>query len=119
MNKRKIELSFRRGKESVEDYLKRVIKQSGAAHLTLIDADKYRVGDKEVEFIIRDCIAAGTDGILVGGSKATVEQLRFCLKIAYKLTSKAEIPVILFPHKHTDILAVADGTTTKTNKTYK
>ena len=91
-------------KEKVEAYLNRV----KPAHLSLIDADKYEVGDKEVEQIVRDCLEAGTDGILVGGSKATVEQLRFCLNAAHKIASKFRKPVILFPHKHTDVLAIIE-----------
>jgi len=89
----------------VEDGLKRTIARDGAAHLTLIDPEKQ--SPKQAGKIAFDAAAAGTDGIMVGGSTRAGGKLLDDTVVSIKRTTK--LPVILFPASVAGVSRHADA----------
>jgi len=89
----------------VEESLKRVIAQEGAAHLTLIDPDK-QPPEKAAE-IASDVAAAGTDGIMVGGSTRAAGKLLDDTVLSIKKSTN--LPIILFPASDAGVSKHADA----------
>lgn len=89
----------------VWNYLKNVISDDGAAHLTLIDPDEQR--PSEAVELAEAAERAGTDGIMIGGStKAGGEKLN---KTVAAIKKNIEIPIILFPADEGGISGEADA----------
>ncbi|MEM2250514.1 MAG: geranylgeranylglyceryl/heptaprenylglyceryl phosphate synthase [Candidatus Hadarchaeales archaeon] len=89
----------------VENYLRRVIKRDGAAHLTLIDPAKQSPG--EAAYIVSEADRAGTDGIMVGGSTGAFGRLLDDTILEIKKVT--DLPVILFPASERGISRYADA----------
>jgi phosphoglycerol geranylgeranyltransferase len=89
----------------VERYLRCVIERDGAAHLTLVDPAKQ--SPSEVPAMISDAQAAGTDGIMVGGSTESFGRILDETVLAIKSTT--DLPVILFPASESGISRHADA----------
>lgn len=89
----------------VEERLRQAISLNGAAHLTLIDPEK-QPPDQAGE-IASDAAAAGTDGIMVGGSTRASGKLLDDTVISIKRATK--LPVILFPANDAGISRYADA----------
>lgn len=89
----------------VEERLRHVISLDGAAHLTLIDPEKQ--SPEKAGIIASDATAAGTDGIMVGGSTRAGGKLLDDTVISIK--KNTELPVILFPANETGISGHADA----------
>ncbi|MGC8816224.1 MAG: geranylgeranylglyceryl/heptaprenylglyceryl phosphate synthase [Candidatus Hadarchaeum sp.] len=89
----------------VEERLRRIISLHGAAHLTLIDPEKQP--PEKAGIMAADAAAAGTDGIMVGGSTHAGGGLLDDTVLAIKKTT--DLPVILFPANEAGISAHADA----------
>lgn len=89
----------------VEARLRRIIAREGAAHLTLIDPAKQ--APKVAGEIASDSDAAGSDGIMVGGSTRAGGKLLDDTVIAIK--DVVNLPVILFPASEAGISRYADA----------
>lgn len=89
----------------VEEALKRTIARDGAAHLTLIDPAK-QPPEKAGE-MASDADAAGSDGVMVGGSTRAGGKLLDDTVLAIKKSSK--LPTILFPAGEAGISRHADA----------
>jgi phosphoglycerol geranylgeranyltransferase len=89
----------------VEKYLLRVIARDGAAHLTLIDPAKQ--SPEIAGEIASDATAAGSAGIMVGGSTRAGGELLDRTVLAIKESS--DLPVILFPASEAGISRHADA----------
>lgn len=89
----------------VEERLRRAIARDGAAHLTLIDPAK-QIPKKAGE-IASDAAAAGTDGIMVGGSTRAGGRLLDDTVLAIKKATN--LPVILFPASEAGVSGHADA----------
>jgi phosphoglycerol geranylgeranyltransferase len=88
----------------VFNYLTSVISTKGAAFLILIDPDK--VDKKNFHFFIKNCIKAGVDAFLVGGSLMINGNLQGTIKI---IKSYCSIPTIIFPGSTEHICEEADA----------
>ncbi len=89
----------------VEERLRRAIARDGAAHLTLIDPAK-QIPKKAGE-IASDAAAAGTDGIMVGGSTRAGGKLLDDTVLAIKKATN--LPAILFPASEAGVSGHADA----------
>ncbi|MGQ9788089.1 MAG: geranylgeranylglyceryl/heptaprenylglyceryl phosphate synthase [Candidatus Hadarchaeaceae archaeon] len=89
----------------VEERLRRIISLEGAAHLTLIDPEKQ--SPEMAGAMASEAAAAGTDGIMVGGS--TRAGGRLLDKTLVSIKKNTELPVILFPANETGISRHADA----------
>ncbi|MEM3421120.1 MAG: geranylgeranylglyceryl/heptaprenylglyceryl phosphate synthase [Candidatus Hadarchaeum sp.] len=89
----------------VEERLRRIISLHGAAHLTLIDPEKQ--SPEEAGKMAWEADAAGTDGIMVGGSTRAGGKRLDDTVISIK--ENTDLPVILFPANETGISAHADA----------
>ncbi|MDI6884198.1 MAG: geranylgeranylglyceryl/heptaprenylglyceryl phosphate synthase [Hadesarchaea archaeon] len=89
----------------VEERLRRVIAKEGAAHLTLIDPAKQ--APKAAGEIALDAAAAGSDGIMVGGSTRAVGKLLDDTILSIKKAT--DLPAILFPASEAGISRYADA----------
>lgn len=89
----------------VEERLRRAIARDGAAHLTLIDPAKQT--PKKAREIASDAAAAGTDGIMVGGSTRAGGKLLDDTVLAIKKAT--DLPVILFPASEAGVSKHADA----------
>lgn len=89
----------------VEERLKRIISLDGAAHLTLIDPEKQ--SPEQAGVMASDAEAAGTDGIMVGGSTRAGGKLLDDTVVSIKRNT--ELPVILFPASEAGISSHADA----------
>lgn len=89
----------------VENYLRRVIKRDGAAHLTLIDPAKQ--SPDEAASMVYEADRAGTDGIMVGGSTGAFGRLLDDTVLEIKKVT--DLPVILFPASERGISKYADA----------
>ncbi|MFH1821543.1 MAG: geranylgeranylglyceryl/heptaprenylglyceryl phosphate synthase [Methanobacteriota archaeon] len=89
----------------VEDILKRTIAEDGAAHLTLIDPEKQAT--EQAGEMALDAAAAGTDGIMVGGSTRAGGKLLDDTVLAIKRST--ELPTILFPASEAGVSKHADA----------
>lgn len=89
----------------VEERLRRIITLEGAAHLTLIDPEKQP--PEKAGLIASDVAAAGTDGIMVGGSTRAGGKLLDDTIIEIK--KNTSLPVILFPASEAGISSHADA----------
>jgi len=89
----------------VEACLKKVLKRDGAVHLTLIDPEKQP--PRDAGLIASAVKAAGTDGIMVGGSTRAggrvLDETILAIKKAVRL------PVILFPASEAGVSKHADA----------
>ena len=88
----------------VNDRLKNIISEKGAAYLVLIDPDDSS-GDKLIEFVIH-CENSGVDGFLVGGSLMMSNILEDVLDT---ISSVSSLPIILFPGSVSQISSKADA----------
>lgn len=88
----------------VEKYLSKVIARDGAVHLTLIDPDKQE--PKIAGKIAEEATIAGTDGIMVGGSTETTNQLD---QTVLSIKDATGLPIILFPDSERSISKHADA----------
>lgn len=89
----------------VEKYLSRIITRDGAAHLTLIDPAKQ--SPKVAGEIASDAAAAGSAGIMVGGSTRAGGKLLDQAVRAIK--KKVDLPAILFPAGVAGVSRYADA----------
>lgn len=89
----------------VEKRLLDVIARSGAAHLTLIDPAKQ--APKNAGEIASDAAAAGSDGIMVGGS--TRAGGKILDQTVLEIKKAADMPVILFPASEAGLSKHADA----------
>lgn len=83
----------------------KTIKEEGIAHLTLIDPDPVKQSSVDGGQIAKLAAAAGTSGIMVGGSTAygiIDETLRL-------IKDQVKIPVILFPGNVSGLSRLADA----------
>jgi phosphoglycerol geranylgeranyltransferase len=90
---------------SVEQTLNNIIKTSGAAHLTLIDPDSQ--SPEAAGEMAGAAAAAGTDGIMVGGSTGVSGRILDETVLAIK--DACSLPVILFPSSAGDLSEHADA----------
>jgi phosphoglycerol geranylgeranyltransferase len=89
----------------VEERLKQTIARDGAAHLTLIDPAKQT--PKVAGEIASDTTAAGSDGIMIGGS--TRAGGKILDQTVLEIKKVVELPVILFPASEAGISRHADA----------
>jgi len=89
----------------VERYISRVIARDGAAHLTLIDPAKQ--SPKVAGEIASDAEAAGSAGIMVGGS--TWAGGKLLDRTVLEIKEEVDLPVILFPASEAGISRHADA----------
>jgi len=89
----------------VEKRLLDTIARNGAAHLTLIDPAKQ--SPKIAGEIASDVAAAGSDGIMVGGSTRAVGELLDDTIVGIK--KAVDLPAILFPASEAGISRHADA----------
>jgi len=75
----------------VEDHVQDLLKK-GKIHLTLLDPDE-QTPQKALE-IAEEAVAAGSQGIMLGGSITNAQDLDATAKI---LRENMEVPIILFP----------------------
>ena len=89
----------------VEERLRRVMARDGAAHLTLIDPAKQtpEIAGK----IASDVAAAGSDGIMVGGSTRAGGKLLD--QTVLEIKKAVDLPVILFPASEAGVSRHADA----------
>jgi phosphoglycerol geranylgeranyltransferase len=87
----------------VEDYIKNALK-TRKLHLTLIDPEK-QSADKAAE-MAKESVAGGTDGIMLGGSTTTSEELDATAK---KIKKSVDVPIILFPGNISGVSKYADA----------
>ena len=89
----------------VEEMLVRVVKETGAAHLTLIDPDTQ--SPEKAGQMAKAAALGGTDAIMVGGSigasGAALEETVFEIK------KESQLPVILFPSSVAGLCSNADA----------
>jgi len=89
----------------VERLLLDRIREEGAIHLTLIDPEE--VSLKDVAELSKVLAAAGTTGVMVGGSTlSSTSQLDEVVKV---LKERVNFPVVLFPNNVTAISRYADA----------
>ncbi len=89
----------------VEERLREIIARNGAAHLTLIDP-----AEQEPEVareVASDAAAAGTDGIMVGGSTRAGGELLD--RTVLEVKKAVDLPVILFPASEAGVSRHADA----------
>ncbi len=89
----------------VEKRLLDVISRNGAAHLTLIDPSKQ--SPKIAAEMASGAVAAGSDGIMVGGSTRAGGKLLDDTILEIK--KSVDLPVILFPASEAGISRYADA----------
>ena len=80
-------------------------RRDGPLHFTLIDPDKQSA--REAAALAQRMVAAGTDGILVGGSHAA--HLVGLDETVRQIKQKVKVPVILFPSAHSGLSKFADA----------
>ncbi|MDO8056361.1 MAG: geranylgeranylglyceryl/heptaprenylglyceryl phosphate synthase [Candidatus Hermodarchaeota archaeon] len=83
----------------------KILSQEGVVHLTLIDPDPAKQSSTEAAQIAKLAEAAGTSGIMVGGSTA-FGMLDDSLN---QIKAEVDIPVILFPGNVTGLSRFADA----------
>lgn len=88
---------------NVEDYIKNALK-SRKLHLTLIDPEEQ--SPEEAAEIAKESAAGGTDGIMLGGSTTTSEELD---ATAEKIKKSVDVPIILFPGNISGVSKYADA----------
>lgn len=89
----------------VEERLKRIIARDGAAHLTLIDPARQK--PKIAGEIASDAEAAGSDGVMVGGSTRAGGKLLD--QTVTEIKRAADLSVILFPSGAAGVSRHADA----------
>lgn len=89
----------------VEERLRNIIARNGAAHLTLIDPAKQT--PKTAGEIASDAAAAGSDGVMVGGSTRAGGKLLD--RTVQEIKKAADLPVILFPASEAGVSRYADA----------
>lgn len=89
----------------VEELLRRAIERDGAAHLTLIDPAKQ--APKNAGEIASDAAAAGSDGIMAGGSTRAGGELLD--QTVLEIKKAVDLPVILFPASEAGLSGHADA----------
>ena len=87
----------------VENQFKEILK-TRKIHLTLIDPDEQT--PKEALNIAKLAIEAGTDGIMIGGSTVSNEDVDNTCKI---LSENIDVPVIIFPGNTSSVSKYADA----------
>lgn len=87
----------------VEKQIKDILKNR-KLHFTLIDPDEQT--PEEALNIAKLAIEAGTDGIMIGGSTVTSEDVDNTCKI---LSENIEIPIIIFPGNSSSVSKYADA----------
>jgi phosphoglycerol geranylgeranyltransferase len=91
--------------DSIEERIKKGIKERGAIHMTLLDPQK--IGADRSAKIASEAEKAGTFAIMVGGSTlASKNDLDAGVK---KIKSLVDIPVILFPNDIAGVSKYADA----------
>ncbi len=90
---------------SIEEKIKKAIKQRGAIHMTLLDPQK--IGPERSARIATEAEKAGTFSIMVGGSTlASRNDLDDGVK---KIKNQVNVPVILFPNDIAGVSKYADA----------
>ncbi|MEA1904427.1 MAG: geranylgeranylglyceryl/heptaprenylglyceryl phosphate synthase [Candidatus Hadarchaeota archaeon] len=89
----------------VEERLREIIARDSAAHLTLIDPAKQEPG--VAGEMASDAAAAGTDGIMVGGSTRAGDELLD--RTVLEVKKAVDLPVVLFPASEAGISRHADA----------
>lgn len=93
------------------DFFERLGYPEKKLHASLIDTDKYKIGMedfKKIQQIVNQCCSYGTDFIMIGGSKGTIEQVAFCKLAVFPVAMIWSKPVVLFPHNADDIIGWKD-----------
>ncbi len=88
----------------VESHLEEVVREDGAAHLTLFDPEKLRPID--ARRLALEVKKAGSSAAMVGGSTATSV---YQLDAIVKAIKSSGLPVILFPNDVTGLSQYADA----------
>lgn len=89
--------------KDVEEKIKEILK-TRKIHFTLIDPDEQ---SPEVALeIAKQAIEGGTDGIMIGGSTVSNEEVDLTCKI---LSENIEVPIILFPGNINNVSGYADA----------
>ncbi|MCW4038251.1 MAG: geranylgeranylglyceryl/heptaprenylglyceryl phosphate synthase [Candidatus Bathyarchaeota archaeon] len=91
--------------KSVEKYLLQTIRRKGSIHLSLLDPD--RILPSEAAQTSKALEAAGTTGIMIGGS--TVVSVPQLDEVVKAVKDEVKVPVILFPNNITGISQFADA----------
>ena len=100
-----------RGKDKPLEEIFPQLKEGKKLHFSLIDTDKYPVnmdGFCQVQTIARTVCEYGTNAILIGGTKGTIEQVAMCKLAVIPIAVEFQRPVILFPHNADDVIGFGD-----------
>lgn len=89
----------------VEVHLKKIIKQDGKAHLTLIDPAS-QTPERAAEMALA-AVEGGTDAIMIGGSTGASGTLLD--ETVMRIKEKVDVPTILFPGNSAGLSSYADA----------
>lgn len=93
------------------DFFERLGYPEKNLHAILVDTDKYKINIedfKKIQQIVHQCCGYGTDFIMIGGSRGTIEQVAFCKLAVSPVAMIWCKPIVLFPHNADDIIGWKD-----------